>query len=296
MARKAERILRAKKSRRGRPSKASQQQLIEQDGAPVALEFQLRPLRTPVDASFRPYYERVLKGDLAAVAVYFDANGVRTGLDASFFELVGRLLPLRCYRGVRAILSIVEGLSNWPSNRESYEYWYQRLLPLCRLARQFIEEAHASSPDANRDKLWHDYMYQPLPTARYVRLAGQEDEERLQREANERDQGRRRLAVEVLRTWAKSHTKDSVRSRLSAPGCQGKDLESLVERNFHLANVQKFSPFGFVTREIFDDLALTRVEAGKRHFTRTPATIARRFACKIVRVSESWASRKNVRN
>jgi hypothetical protein len=129
-----------------------------------------------------------------------------------------------------------------------------------------------------------------------VELVGQPNEDALQKTWNAQQQEEHRIAKQELLVWAKSHTKDSVCSRLSAPGSQGKNLESLAEGNFHLANVQKFSPYGFVTREIFDDLALTRVEAGKRHFTRTPATIARRFACKIMRVSESWASRKNVRN
>jgi hypothetical protein len=270
--------------RRGRPSKADRDLIFGQSYQWIRREFGPRTLRQPVDPQFKPYYELFLQGRLRAILDYCDRNAPRSN-DASFYELIGRLFIFQFYRGVRQVLSDIEhrAQTGWVKKRSVYEHWYTKLLPLCQEARKFIQQARSSCPDANRDKLWDDYVHQPLPTVRYGHLAGQEDEDRLQREANDRDQELRCLAIKELVTWAESHTKDSVRSRLSVLGCEGKELESLAEGNFHLENVNKFSPFGFVTREIFDDLALTRKEAGRRHFISTPAAVARRFACKIAR-------------
>lgn len=283
--------------RRGRPPKADRALMLGQTYQWIQQEFGPRTLRQPVDPQFKPYYELFLQGHLQAILDYCDRNAPRSN-DASFYELIGRLFIFQFYRGVKQVLSEIQDRARrgWIKKPSVYKHWYKKLLPVCQEARKFVQEARASRPEETRDKLWHDYVYEPLPSVRYGHLAGREDEDRLQREANERDQERRRLAVKELVTWAESHTKDSVHSRLSTLGCKGEELESLVEGNFHLEAVQKFSPFGFVSREIFDDLALTRKEAGKRRFIWKPAVVARRFACKIVRVSESWASRQNVRN
>lgn len=302
--------------RRGRPTKSSQREILEAgNGWPIVREFRFRPLRTPVDVQFAPYYERVLKGDISAIGNYVDYvdsqnaalcavpvaerlklradQRVQRKLDSSFYELIGRLVTIRFYAAADSVLSDIErrGVLSWPSNRSTYDCWYTLLLPLCQHARQFIREARASCPDANRDKLWRDYVLQPVAPTHYKHFIGEPDEDNLnlQREANELDKERRRRAIEGLLVRAKSHTKDSVRSRLSTLGIRGKGLERLVEGNFHLKSVQEFSLFGFVSREVFDDLAKTRPVLS------TPAAVARRYACKIARVSESWASRKNVR-
>jgi hypothetical protein len=113
-------------------------------------------------------------------------------------------------------------------------------------------------------------------------------EEMLQNKQNKRDGEQRRSTVEELLKWSESHTRDSVRSRFEAMGCDGRELDFLTEGSFQLEQVNKFRPFGLVTREIFFDLAKTNPLL-------TPAAVARCYACKIVRVSESWASHKNVR-
>lgn len=252
-------------------------------------------MRQPVDPQFTPYYECFLRGDLQAIADYCDRNAPR--LSDSFYELIGRLFFLQFYRGVKLLLSDVARRASTAgiTKRATYEHWYKRLLPLCQGARKFIEEANTSRPDAKRGELWCEYVFQPLPTVHYGHLAGHEDEDRLQREANERDQARRRSAIAELLEWAEDYTEDSVRSKLSGLGCHGKELDALAQSKFHLEGVNRFSAYGFVPREIFFELALTRKEGVKRPFVYKPADVACRYASKIVRVSESWARHKSER-
>jgi hypothetical protein len=284
----------------------------------------LHLLRQPVDPQFKPYYERILGGNLGAIADYCDRNAAQKDLDGSFYELVGRLVPLRCYRAVNQILLDIERRRaiGWPSERDTYEYWYKTIKPVCDTARQFIRCRRNSGGNPNREDLWREYVLQPLPIARYLFLVEKADqqlvlhdlhapideqfrpylerilsgapgakadyEEMLQEEQNKRDGASRRSTVEELLKWSESSTKDSTRSRLEALGCHGRDLELLKVSSFHLDRVNKFRPFGLVTREIFFDLAQTNPLL-------TPAAVARRYACKIVRHSESWASHKDVR-
>ena len=282
-------------SNRGRPSKVDQDQILHQRYQWIGSEFGRRNMRQPIDPQFKPYYERFLQGDLQAIAEYCDRNVRQLG--DSFYELIGRLFFLQFYRGVKpAISDIARRVSTgWITKRATYEHWYERLLPLCQKARKFIKESYATCPDTRRERLWHDYVFQPLPIVRYGHLGGQKDEERLQREANERDQLRRRAAIEELLAWADGHTEASGRSRLSGLGCANKELHALAQGNFHLESVNRFSPYGFVPHEIFFELALTRKERAKRPFVYKPADAACRYACKIVRVSESWARHKNER-
>jgi hypothetical protein len=309
--------------RLGRPPKADREHILEKAGWEIAQELHLHPLRQPVDEQFAPYYERILKGELRAIDDYCDRNAPR--LDVSFYELLGFLVTIRFYGAANQILLGIERRGSkmgWPSNRDTYDYWYKSRKPTCEMARQFIWAAHKSGRGASRKQLWREYVLRPLPTARYLFLAGKADqqlllhsmqapidenfrpflerilggdlgaktdyEEMLQKEQNKRDEELRRSTVEELLKWSESHTRDSVRSRLEALGCNGRELDLLTEGSFQLDQVNRFQPFGFVTREIFFDLAKTNPLL-------TPAAVARRYACKIVRVSESWASRKNVR-
>ncbi len=282
--------------RRGRPSKSSQRQILELGGEPISREFRFRPLRRPVDVQFQPYYERILNSDLSAIGDYVDRNAARRHLDPSFYELLGRLATIRFYAAADRVLADIEWRGNIGSvtNTQAYAYWYRVLLPLCQRARQFIREAHASSPNATRAQLWRDYVFQPFPSIRYALLAELTAKKMLQGQADGRDQRLRNEAVEDLLAWAEDHTVQSARSYLSGLGCHGKELEALTESKFHLENTNKFSPFHLVSHAVFSDLALTRTERERRHFLLTPATVARRYAAKIVRVSESWASRRNV--
>lgn len=291
MSRKKHSTLRTQKPRpcHGRPSKANRDEILRRDAWLIARELRQHPLRDPVDAQFRPYYNRIRDGDPASIAEY--AHKMWPRLDPSFYELIGHLFFLSHYAGVKRLLREVSG-SSGIDNRKSYEYWYRKLLPLCQSARRFIEQAHASKPEANRNELWYDYISQPLPRLNYKHFAGLPDEERFQREANELDRERRRLAIEELQTTTERLNEDAVRSYFKGLGCRGKELEAMTQSKFHLQSVDIFSPFGMLPHQIFFDLALTRKEGSKRRFVWKPADVACRYACKIVRVSESWARHK----
>jgi hypothetical protein len=229
--------------RRGRPSKAERKRALDRDCQYIVAKLKLNPLREPIDAQFSPYYQRFLRGDLRALGDYCDTNlyvnddciDCGIGPFASFYELIGRLFFFRRDTAVKQILADTKRaawLNRYEAPRRTYEHWYERLLPLCRDARKSIRDLRASYPDANRAKLWRDYI---------------------------------KTAPEALRDWPESESKQFIES------------------------VKQFSRRGFVSREIFFDLAKTQPTPLK------PAVIARRYACKIAGVSESWASRKNVR-
>jgi hypothetical protein len=90
--------------RRGRPSKAFQEQVLEQDAGKIAEHFLSYPLREPVDSRFEPYYQRILNGDLFAVWDYY-STGM---LEDSFYELIGRLVPLQSFAAAKQIISDVQ--------------------------------------------------------------------------------------------------------------------------------------------------------------------------------------------
>lgn len=246
--------------RRGRPPKVDRENILDRDRQWVARRFQQHQgsLREPVDSSFKPYYERFLQGDLRAIVEYSDNKWPQLG--ASFYELIGRLLFLSHYDAVKKVLAEVSH-AGLPDKRETYKHWYKKLLPLCQAARKFISETLTSHPGARTQQLWCDY--------------------------------RSRHGQQVVQE-AESHTRESVRSHLASLGCSGKDLQSLTEGNFTLEGVQELGTFGLVPQDIFFDL-LHREGLGTQRFSWTPAFLARRYACKIARVSESWASRKDVR-
>jgi hypothetical protein len=210
--------------------------------------------------AFRPYYERFLAGDLQALEEYCNKA---SHLSASFYELIGRLFFFRRYGAVERTLAGIDPhakkinkIDLWPT----YDHWYTLLLPLCQRARQFIREARRSRPDASRNKLWRDYLA----------LAPSTD-------------------VQELCDWTERHTEASVRAGYSRCGFKGKKLEWRTRREFHFENVDRFSRFGLVSRKIFDDLAQRQPALW------TPAVVARRYACWIADIPESWARRKTMR-
>jgi hypothetical protein len=216
------------------------------------------------DSGFKPYYERFLSGDLRAIENYCNE---KSHWSPAFYELLGRLFLFRHYGAVPQILAGVERstkVSGVP-RRPVYEYWYEFLLPLCQRERKFIRQARATSPGASRRELWSKYLSQ-LPALdddlqAASRLAEWSD---LSSRANESEKPGRHAAIQELREWSERHADASVES------------------------VERFSQWGMVCRPIFFDLASTQPLL-------TPAAIARRYACKIAGVSESWASRKTVR-
>src|SRR6266849_4413656 len=95
-------------SRRGRPSKTVQEQVLKQDAPTIAEGFSRHPLRQPVDPGFDPYYQRMLKGDPAAILEYFDLGiGFAADFDSSFYEAIGRLVPLRSSITAKHIVSTI---------------------------------------------------------------------------------------------------------------------------------------------------------------------------------------------
>ena len=145
---------------RGRPTKSSQLEILKTGSEPIAREFRFRPLRTPVDVQFAPYYERVLKGDLSAIGEYVDRNAVRSNLDPSFYELLGRLATIRFYAAADFVLADIERRGNIGSvtDKQADEYWYKRLLPLAEKAEKWIRRyIKNDSSNWNRATAWAAY-------------------------------------------------------------------------------------------------------------------------------------------
>ncbi len=248
---------------------------------------------------FRPYLDRARAGDLNALAEFLEADFRESDHTGAFYECVGYLvmeLGLRQRNAVRKLQSVVRrGRFRSPlAKKEIYSYWYEKLLGPCQEARAFIRKARASDGSKKRKAIWREYVMQPLPTVRFASLAGKKNEEQLQTKENLRHQSARRAAVEELLKWSDANTKETKKEYLAAMGASGGDLEKLAQGNSLLAHVNRFSAFGFVPRDVFFDLAQTQHSAGLRNYGFTPGFVARRYACKIVRVSESAVSHKPV--
>lgn len=243
----------------------------------------MRPLRAPVDPQFAPYYEQILKGNVGVIAEYCDAAVVAREHSSSFYELLGRLVTMRFYRVADMILSDVErrGVIGWPSNQDSYRYWYRKLKPLCDSARAFIRKAHQSETTLKREDLWREYVFRPLPTVRFVEFIGKADEEHLQGEMNARQQKEHHRGLEELLQWSGSLRK-----------VQWSDVP---QKPSDLNQVEKFGVYRLVPKNVFFDLALTRIDLARRTPYWTPAQVARRYASRIAGISESTASRVSVR-
>jgi hypothetical protein len=261
-------------ARRGRIGKVERDRILQERSEEVVQDFRLHPLSSPIDANFEPAYQQFLKGDMLAILKYCDVNATQRLLANSFYELIGRLVTIRFYLAADIVLEEIErrGVMYWPSSRKTYDHWYEALKPLCRRARKFLKDSYRSDSTSTRDERWRDYVSQTAPG----------------------ESGNENWRTELV-GWSETHYEETVRSRFQELGCSGRELELLTKSTFHLTRVNKFRPWGLVTREIFFDLASTRYASNKRPFVLTPATVARRYACHIVRVSESWASRRDVR-
>jgi hypothetical protein len=247
---------------RGRPSKLAEERLFELHGALLAEELRSEPLRSPVDSQFEPYYQQLLQGNARAILRYCDEHWERDDLSSSFFELLGRLFMISFYRIAATSLANIarRRTSGSPSKRKVYEHWYRGVLkPRCDRAREFLREAHRSGAQKRREELWRDYCFQPAWP--------------LETEVDKQHHEKRTHAIEEL---IDSH---------------GSTQSSLI------TTVHEFGSFGLVPKEIFFDLALSRAISGRRTFSLKPAQVARKYACRIMNISESTASHyKNVRN
>jgi hypothetical protein len=245
---------------RGRPSKLREDRILELQGHKLAEELRRDPLRSPVDPHFEPYYRQALQGNARAILDYCDEHWERGELSSSFFELLGRLFIISFYKVVATLLSNIarRRVSGSPSKRNVYEYWYRRILkPRCDRARDFVRDAYKSDAEKRREDLWSDYCFQPAWT--------------LETEKDSQHHEMRRRAIEELI-----------------------DAHGSAQSSF-ITIVNEFGSFGLVPKEIFFDLALTQLASGRRAFRSTPSQVARKYACRIMNMSESTASHyKNV--
>ena len=260
----------------------------------LAEHFRLYPLRSPIDPQFAPYFEQLMRGDSRAVLQYCDEHWRQGDLASSFYEFLGQLVVVRFYAIADAILSDVErrGVTHNPSRTETFDHWYAKIKRLCDRARWFIRATHESGASTVREELWRKYVFQPLQDVRFACFRGQPDEELLQSQENARQQAAHKQEIEDLLAWRESHTMESVQARLRVLGLLSPKLEKQTKRSFHLDQFNYFSRLGFVTREIFFDLARTQGSLSKHRFAFSPALVARRYACLIVGISESTSSHR----
>ena len=253
----------------GRPSKASQEQILKQDAGKIAEYFLSDPLREPVDTRFDPYYRRILKGDLAAVWDYYGTGGV---LENSFFELIGRLVPLQSFDAAKQIISAVQRLLDGCDSVRGdpkfpdwliYEHTYDLLLPLCQVARRFIQKKYKVDPWAEPEEVWNEYcdhFFKAGPkTLRDLKAWGE---------------------TEYAKCGQVPHRHDPAMTEL----------------------VEQFSLYHLVPRPVFFGLAAghrrSELRPGhdkRRHyyqFSSTPSMIARKYACAMVGLSPSFVSHK----
>jgi hypothetical protein len=261
--------------RRGRPSQALRQQILEQDAGKIAEHFLSYPLREPVDPRFEPYYRRILNRDLFAVWDYY-STGM---LEGSFYELIGRLVPLQCFAVAKRIISDVQlcrdefdtarGGTATPPDWVVYKHCYRLLLPLCQVARQFIRDKYKVDTSAKREQLWNEYCDHFFPTT------------------------------------------SSLRSGLKTPGelkAWGETMYPKWRQTPHRCDdalwavVERFLGHNLVPKPIFFELALSdrradvKAERDKRYrhrrFVRASSFIARKYACAMVGISPSSVSHK----
>ena len=266
------------KSRRGRPSNAVKDRILREPSTVLADEFRLYPLRAPVDTRFLPYHEQMLKGNANAILDYYLASHGTRELGASFHELLGRLFTVRYFRIADTILSEIERRGVWyaPSALDSYRYWYKRLKPLCEKAQAFIRAAYGKNYAGDRETLWKNYVFQPLPNVRFIIFRGVPDEDTLQQRENADQQKKRRSDLEELIRWCETPRKMRLADEPKKPAL------------FQVVNA--LSPYGLVPKDVFFDLALSKMREAERIILLSPAKVARRYACKIAGISESTAS------
>ncbi len=252
-------------SNRGRRSKAQEQEILRAQGSKLAEIFKSDPLRQPIDRQFAPYYEQVLQGNAEAIIRYCDQHWEQGKLSGSFYEMLGRLFTLKFYRIADTILRNIERrrVAGWPSKRSAYRYWHEKLKPLCDRARDSIRAALKANPQSTREQCWEKYISEPVWKVN-----------------NERDSEHHKLRLQAIQTellQGPESATEKAAKQSSKSGC----LITLVNA---------FGSFNLLSREVFDELALTRADSGQRKFRLRPSEVARKYACKITDLSESTVS------
>jgi hypothetical protein len=240
------------------------QRVLLEGGAALAEFFKAEPLRQPINPQFAPYYEQVLQGNAKAIIQYCDEHWEQE-LANSFHEIVGRLFLLKRDPVAETILTNIAGrpTPGWPSNRRAYGYWYQKLKALCKRARAWLGASLKNSPSDTRDQRWQSYVEQHQQAVQTTLL---------------QEQGHGIVMISVCNLGREAATPINC------------TVEEVSESSRLMSLVNAFGSFNLVPREIFDELALTKSVAGKRTFRFSPSEVARKYACKIVGISESTAS------
>lgn len=254
---------RHRKSVRGRRSKEQEQEILNTHGAKLAEIFRKEPLRDPVDPTFTPYYQRVLQGDVRAISEYCDAHWEKGDCDSSFFEFLGRLFAVKFYKISAGILRNIErrGVLGFVNQRTVFDSWYQRLKPRCDEARQFARAYQKSTGNWKRGQLWDSYISKPGGP----------------KFPSEQCKGRHRFRAKAIQRLRRIHISKVSRKFEAQNG-------SLLDR------VNEFGSFHLLPKDIFFDLAITKIDAGRPAFRFTPSAVARKWACQLAGISESTVS------
>jgi len=229
--------------------------------------FRSDPLRQPVDPQFAPYYQQVLDGKAHAILRYCDEYWEQGNLSGSFFELVGRLFTLKFYKIADTVLKDIDRrrVAGWPSKRSAYGYWHEKLKPLCDRARHSIRAALNANPNRTRVQLWDEYISR---TAWEIKNGRDSEHHNLRQQA---------IQQELLQG------PESATEKAAKQSSESGRLITLVNA---------FGSFNLVPRDVFDDLALTRADSGRRRFRLRPSEVVRRYACRITGLSESTVSHR----
>jgi hypothetical protein len=146
---------------------------------------------TPIPESFRPFYERALKGDLKALVEYYEKSWWRADLGSAFYQCLGYLAArgltehIKVARRVQTINKSRRGASiQGAAKRAIYEYWKKVFIRPDRAKweqmfnekmvdrpaydiRDWLRERRqilrASGKTKSRENLWDEYASENLP-------------------------------------------------------------------------------------------------------------------------------------
>ena len=297
-------------TRRRRPSKASQAQTLQQHASHIAEVFLRHPLRQPVERGFEPYYRRIVNGDPTAILDYCD-SAVDQKLDASFYELVGRLLLMQSPATKQIISEVVRQAPfiGAPPDEVVYQSFYDRLKPLCEVARGFIREKYRVAVWSRQEEL-QKHQDRHSQNSKAQTKAARSERTNVQRAMAEED-----ISLNAERLWneyidkyyplgGRSDKQNEIsRSRKIAEfmtwveklHARRRDRDSLFEL------VDRCMMLDLVPKPIFLDLCETtqsskRPDWDQRYRYRkmrwTPSVVARKYATAILGLSPSWASHR----
>lgn len=293
---------RTSRSTRGPRTNADWEKTYEQFAPILGPYLRLNPLREPVDARFKPYYERMLHGGRLDALLEYCRSCRWKELGASFYEFVGRLLPLQSVDAVKKVLS---GFSRRSYLRGYFEE-YERLLHLCKQARQFIEARYAAATQA-KIKQYREYSGPREPTyrgAKRDRVRSLSDRELETKVLINREQLWRDYADKFFdpREGESGERLESLKEKVMAYADALPDIFSMdvVSRILHMSTL---SSHCIVAKQMFFELSChtTSADASERdrrvpvrHYRWKPSEVAQKFACALFDISPRTASHKQI--